>query len=1339
VNDRPEKPIKSRTGFFRSRLTRVLSWITGLSLGAIVFTSVIILASLAIFVRTDTFQNGLRDRILSLAREELGANITFQTASVSFFNTQPKIEFSDVHLQPLRSNVSAEFRRIAVGISPFSIPLLFFRELHLAYAEIEGVTYDLHSTKTIEGWIDSLRPKRSYLPSTFQTSIEKVLLKDVDLNVDLPPDDIFKQAILAKLHLEQIETKIDSTQIRYSGSIQFSNTHVGSRGPYEGSLSLDDASTKGDRTRFKTLNLQVGEDSFELSGEVKRPADPILDIKGHLKARLQSYFEVNRVGGVVDSTLAIRGPWKTMEGEGSIHMDGFHYDEKYFRQVNGDWVLKNSKLELKSMKLKDGDEEIVLQGLFPLHSPDNCSFQAKLTNINFGSALGLAAPPLVNWKGATSGTVKYDGTVAPSFKGNFEWDLNISDFQIRTKMTERTIFATPELKVAGKGSLDGLWNGIFTSDLSMGDSRWSGGGKWSSEGFDLNWGSSFQGASVGELFSRDLKLAGQMKGSLKGPWKNLVMNVDPALSAFILNGVKLSNLSGRLVLADRVLFGSPLITDELSVNGGIRFEKEKEKPETFSDFKFSSKDLNVAFLFDLFRINGELAQSMHGFASVQGFLKGPLTRPIGSGSLQIDNWNFKTDKTRGRTAKAKWATAGAETYFDSIEVRATPTSDPIRGEMSFDLGGLVDLSIEGRKLQVQNWIYLIDPALGLQGLADLDVDYQRATPSMKSRISLYETTLGGEHQENSELNLDWVGDKFKLMGNVLGESLVLSLEGSQTSKMREVQMKVGLRHFNAIPLFRFFEGSRLELLVSGEGDLVWKQPRSDCRELLFCVFREPKIFSGNVRVENASVQRGKVVLQEVDPFNVQISSVANGVSRYNSDHIRLHSGGHQLDIKGYFETEKNFSVSVHGQTELRSVASLYPQLSRSDGLAEVDGVLDAQGFTGKIELSDGLLSFQNSPIVIRNVAASVRAQDSSFELTRLSGEFKEGAVTGSGRFRLVGSDFDSAQISLRLENSLLQPQEGLSFRVAGPLNLQLTKERGNIDGRLAITEGMFRRRIDARIDVLKVFEPKKREFKNFTEETENLKPWDLNVQLETREPFLIRNNLAEGAANFNLFVVGSLREPRLKGSVSILRGQFRYNNREFDVRSGSIQFTDQLSNIPTYDVRADSEITDYRVNIRLLGGPGEQKILYSSSPPLSEKDILSLISFGLPSSAPELNKQGGTTRSTSLSGISYATGQLQDKIEGQLSANFGIRRFHLLPAYFEKTEQTELELTVGTDLVRDRLLVNYSTFLTSAQGGQRVELDLKLNRIVSLVGSWKDDGDGLNNFGADMRFRFEFD
>lgn len=1330
-----ENPSKNpNKGFLRRRLTKIISWITGLSLGASFLLILLGLAGLAIFVRTETFQNGLRDRILQAARADLGTQISYETAKVSIFQLEPTIEFTKVKLFHDASQATADIDRIAVGISVFtSLPALFFRELHLTSAELEGLQYSLSSTKTIEKLLQSVRPKKSYLPSSFQTSIDTLRLSRIQVALDLDKNDILKRRTTGKLTINQVELNLRPDQTLFTGNLSFDDLVVGTRGPYSGVIALQNGSHNDTRTRFQRVTLERGNDTFELSGEIKNWQDPIIDIKGHFDFALEEYLLSDALAGRAISDFSFKGPAKDPQGDGNLILKNLIVAGRKFDELAGRWRLKYPGLEVKDLRWSDKNEKIALRGNISLDPRAISNLQIDFDQLNLGSYLGWAAPDLEKWKGATSGSLKYEGKLA-EFRGDVGFNLKISDYRIRSRMHETEILKVSDLKIEGSANLDGISTGQFNASVTVGDSRSTGTAKWTSEQFDLMWDSSFQGSKFGDLFSRPVELSGSMKGSLRGPWRDLVMSVDQNLRFFRLEHQEVNGLKGQLILKNRVLFGAPLIANQLSLTGGIYFSKSKE--DEFSNFRFEGKGLDAQFLLSLFHLNTETTKNLHGDMKLQGFLKGPLTAPIGSGTLQLDAWNFGDSRVRGRQAKFKWATASGETFFDGLEVKASPDSEPLRGELSFDKDGLVDLALEGRKVRLQDWLYLMGQDLGIQSLADLDFDFQRGTPSLKARLRLFETSLSGSSQPDSLIDLLWTKDLVTTSGGVFGTALEFKGSLKQDAKDRQANVRLKFNEFNLLASLKAFKNSRIELPITGDGQLSMTQVGGRDELLLPAFLFNAKTYQGRVDVQQASIRRGKAILQQIDGFPIRLSATDQGTLRWSFDQMKINSQDRALMVRGSFDSSKKYSINLRGGTDLRLLAFMVDSLSRSEGLVDIDGVFDQDGFTGRLDLSEGLLTFANSPIVVRNVEATLKGQGELFDLTRLKGDFKEGAITGSGRVRLSGTKLDSAQLNFKLDGTVIQPQTGVSFRVSGPLNLQLQNEDGQIDGRLQISEGLYRKRIDLQGDVFSFFTKERKEVRSFTEETATL-PLKLNIILETSEPFNIRNNIAEGAATFNLVAKGTLKEPHLTGSMNLIRGQFKYTNRDFELRSGSIQFVDTVSNVPNYDIRADSEIGDYRVNVRLLGGPTEQKIIYTSDPPLNEKDILSLIQVGIPASAPELQGQG-SSRSTSLTGISFVTGQIQGRIEDKLQTDLGIRRLYLLPAFHERTGQPELQLTVGMDVVKDKLEANYSTFVTGP-GGQKVELDYKVNRFVSVVGSWRDTEKGVDDFGGDLRFRFEFE
>ena len=115
-----------------------------------------------------------------------------------------------------------------------------------------------------------------------------------------------------------------------------------------------------------------------------------------------------------------------------------------------------------------------------------------------------------------------------------------------------------------------------------------------------------------------------------------------------------------------------------------------------------------------------------------------------------------------------------------------------------------------------------------------------------------------------------------------------------------------------------------------------------------------------------------------------------------------------------------------------------------------------------------------------------------------------------------------------------------------------------------------------------------------------------------------RGSVALG--DINLTVGGDLRVRKdagealtLTGTVNTVRGFYQFQGRRFDVaRDGRIRFVGLPDFNPLIDVTATREIDGVVARVRLAGTAREPELTLSSTPPLDEADILSLIVFNAP-------------------------------------------------------------------------------------------------------------------------------
>jgi autotransporter translocation and assembly factor TamB len=89
--------------------------------------------------------------------------------------------------------------------------------------------------------------------------------------------------------------------------------------------------------------------------------------------------------------------------------------------------------------------------------------------------------------------------------------------------------------------------------------------------------------------------------------------------------------------------------------------------------------------------------------------------------------------------------------------------------------------------------------------------------------------------------------------------------------------------------------------------------------------------------------------------------------------------------------------------------------------------------------------------------------------------------------------------------------------------------------------------------------------------------------------------------------------PRLTGEVNTVRGSYTFQGRRFDImRDGRIRFAGEEDIDPVFDLRARRIIQGVETFVRVQGTMREPALTFSSSPPLDQADILSLIVFNLP-------------------------------------------------------------------------------------------------------------------------------
>ena len=110
-------------------------------------------------------------------------------------------------------------------------------------------------------------------------------------------------------------------------------------------------------------------------------------------------------------------------------------------------------------------------------------------------------------------------------------------------------------------------------------------------------------------------------------------------------------------------------------------------------------------------------------------------------------------------------------------------------------------------------------------------------------------------------------------------------------------------------------------------------------------------------------------------------------------------------------------------------------------------------------------------------------------------------------------------------------------------------------------------------------------------------------------------------------VVNTIEAPRLLGSVEMLPGQGKlsFKDRVFEVQSMSAVFDNPAVMNPTLSMAARADVNGTKVNLYVDGPFDKFKVELSSTPPLPEPEIVSLLTVGYTSG--DVNHSLATVRS----------------------------------------------------------------------------------------------------------------
>ncbi len=301
-----------------------------------------------------------------------------------------------------------------------------------------------------------------------------------------------------------------------------------------------------------------------------------------------------------------------------------------------------------------------------------------------------------------------------------------------------------------------------------------------------------------------------------------------------------------------------------------------------------------------------------------------------------------------------------------------------------------------------------------------------------------------------------------------------------------------------------------------------------------------------------------------------------------------------------------------------------------EGYAGANGTLRKPDLNGELRLAGGELTLKDSdlpPITAGN--ALVRLRGKEVRVESLGVDLASGTVRGSGTVGLEDTKKPTFNLSIKGTALPLKRDESMIVRADADLALRGDLQAATISGTVDIVDSLYYKDVEllpVRMPftapsrpTLPAIEPDEKA----SQMPEPFRNWALDVRVRTRDPLLIRGNLATGTVVANIRFGGTLGNIQPEGNATIGEVTARLPFSTLKVDNGAVVFTPAGGLTPELNIRGTSTVGRYDVSLYFYGPVSAPKTALTSDPPLPESEIMTLLATGTTSDGLEGGQAAG--------------------------------------------------------------------------------------------------------------------
>ena len=274
----------------------------------------------------------------------------------------------------------------------------------------------------------------------------------------------------------------------------------------------------------------------------------------------------------------------------------------------------------------------------------------------------------------------------------------------------------------------------------------------------------------------------------------------------------------------------------------------------------------------------------------------------------------------------------------------------------------------------------------------------------------------------------------------------------------------------------------------------------------------------------------------------------------------------------------------------------------------VAGPPGARAASAKIDLNDVNIIEPDWQLALAGLSGPLTLEAGVLDTRGLRGQLNGGDLTIEGAVPVRAGTVAPRPLNVEARGLFVEVPRGLRSQLDTHLTWENAASGPRLSGQITIASDSYREPITALASAIAAVAPGRAS-------PLPVAPWvaatALDIRLNSVGPIVVDQSVLNVELVPDVRVTGTVGRPALDGQVTIQdAGRIRVGGRSYRLTESRLEFSPAAGLLPRLNLIGETHVSSYLITLRMAGPADQIETNFSSDPPLSERDVRSLLVTG---------------------------------------------------------------------------------------------------------------------------------